>query len=302
MSHSSSPRQAWLPVFCLVIVTLLWGTTFPGMKAVASVMPPGLMVGIRWLLAALLLAPMIDWRDRALLRDSILLATLLMLSMLLQVLGLTLMSAGRNAFVTGLNVVIVPLLLALGGTRLRLPHTLAAVLATLGIAVMSFEAGGNLLGDVLTGISALCFAVYVLAMERLAGRHRALALAGGQAVAMCLLSLLWIGGEAWWWGGAYAGMAWRAGEVRVELLYLGVACSAGALVLQTWAQARVSAVQAAVVYALEPFFAALVAAWWLGEVLGARGIAGGILVVIAMMISQWPARPHAGGEHPHAPG
>ena len=67
-------------------------------------------------------------------------------------------------------------------------------------------------------------------------------------------------------------------------------------------KARASAVQAAVIYALEPFFAAVFAAWWLGEVFGMRGMIGGALVIVAMVVSQWPARRHPGAEHAHAPG
>lgn len=296
------PRASTLAAsLALVVVTLFWGTTFPAMKAVSAVMPPGLMVGTRWALAALVLAPLIDWRSRRLWRDAFLLSLPLFLSFVLQVLGLTQMSAGRNAFITGLNVIMVPLLLPLLGGRTNLRSHVAAALATLGIVVMSYEQGSNLLGDVLTFGCAVAFAIYILGMERLAGRHAALSLAGGQAVMMTLLSPLWVAGEWLWWGDAYPAMALQATRVWLELLYLGLVCSAAVLILQVWAQARASAVQAAIIYALEPFFAACFAWWWLDERIGPRGLAGGILVVIAMAVSQWPTRTHRGAEHPHAP-
>ncbi|GAB2876583.1 DMT family transporter [Uliginosibacterium flavum] len=299
MTVSRTPLLASL---ALLLVTLFWGTTFPAMKAVAEVMPPGLMVGARWALAALALAPFIDWRDRQLWRDAALLGAPLFASFVLQVLGLTLMSAGRNAFITGLNVIMVPLILAgLGGKTSR-RAALAAVLATSGIVVMSYEQGSGWLGDALTFGCALAFAIYVLGMERFAPRHDARSLAGAQAVMMTLFCPLWIGAEWLFWGSAYPAMAAKAASVWPQLLYLGLVCSGLVLILQTWAQARASAVQAAVIYALEPFFATVFAAWWLGEVFGARGMIGGALVITAMLISQWPERNHAGAEHPHAPG
>ncbi|MDP5238579.1 DMT family transporter [Uliginosibacterium sp. 31-16] len=294
-------RASFIASLALVFVTLFWGTTFPAMKAVSQQMPPGLMVGARWALAALALAPFIDWRDRRLWRDAVLLVMPLFASFVLQVLGLTLMSAGRNAFITGLNVILVPLLMPFLGGRLNRRASLAAALATAGIVVMSYEQGAGWLGDLLTLACAVAFAIYVLGMERFAPRHSALSLAGAQAVVMTLFAPLWIAGEWLWWGEAYPAMAAGAETVWRELLYLGIVCSGLVLILQTWAQARASAVQAAVIYALEPFFAAVFAAWWLGEVFGVRGMAGGALVIVAMVVSQWPARRHAGAEHPHVP-
>ncbi len=297
-----TPSRSTLPAcLALIIVTLAWGTTFPAMKAVSQQMPPGMMVGVRWALGALALAPFVRWRDRRLWRDAALLATPLFLSFVLQVLGLTFMSAGRNAFITALNVIIVPLMMPLLGGRIGGKVWVATALAGLGIVVMSYEQSSGWLGDALTFFCAIAFAIYVLAMEKLSPRHTALSLAGAQAIMMTVLSPLWIAGEWLHWGGAYPEMLAGAGNVWLELLYLGLICSACSLILQTWAQARASAVQAALIYALEPFFAALFAAWWLHEAFGPRAIAGGVLIVIAMIVSQWPTRAHQGVEHPHAP-
>lgn len=297
----NSSRLHLLACLALVFVTLFWGTTFPAMKAVSEQIPPGLMVGARWTLGALALAPFVRWRDRRLWRDAALLATPLFLSFVLQVLGLTTMTAGRNAFITALNVIIVPLMMPLLGGRIGRNVWIATALAGLGIVVLSYEQSSGWLGDVLTFGCAIAFAFYVLGMERFAPRHAALSLAGAQAVMMTLLSPLWIAGEWLHWGDAYPAMAAGISGVWLEMLYLGLICSAAALILQTWAQARATAVQAALIYALEPFFASLFAAWWLHESFGPRAMVGGALIIVGMVVSQWPARPHEGAEHPHAP-
>lgn len=287
MSISRAPLLASL---ALLLATLFWGTSFPAMKAAADAMPPGLVVGVRWALAALALAPCIAWRDRRLWRDAALLGVPLFIGFVLQVLGLTLMSAGRNAFLTGLSVILVPLMLAGLGGKTHRRALLSALLATAGIVVMSYEQGSSGLGDVLTLGCALAFAIYVIGMERLTPGHGARSLAGAQAVVMTALCPLWIVAEWLFWGDAYPARAQQAVTVWPQLLYLGLACTALALILQTWAQARVSAVQAAVIYTLEPFFATLFGVWWLGELFGLRGMLGGALVIAAMLLSQWPAR------------
>ncbi|WP_018607074.1 DMT family transporter [Uliginosibacterium gangwonense] len=272
----------------LLLVTLLWGTTFPAMKAVSLHMPPGLMVGSRWLLAALVFAPWVEWRSKALWRDALIVTTLLFASFVLQVIGLTMMSAGRNAFITGFNIILVPLLMPLLGSRLPVRALVAAALATGGIVVMSYEQSSGWLGDALTLGCAVAFALYIIGMSRYAPRHATLAFAGAQAVIMALFSPLWIAGEWLWWGAAYPEMAAGISGVWLELIYLGLVCSGFALILQTWAQARASATQAAIIYALEPFFAALFATWWLGETFGPRAMIGGVLIVVAMVYSQLP--------------
>jgi len=296
-----SSRTTLFACLALIVVTLSWGTTFPAMKAVSQEMPPGLMVGVRWALGALALAPFIRWRDRRLWRDATLLATPLFASFVLQVIGLTTMSAGRNAFITALNVIMVPLMMPLLGGRISAKVWAATALAGLGIVVLSYEQSSGWLGDVLTFGCAIAFAIYVLGMERFAPRHSALSLAGAQAVMMSIFSPLWIAGEWLYWGSAYPAMAAGTANVWLELLYLGLVCSAGALILQTWAQARATAVQAALIYALEPFFASVFAAWWLHEAFGPRAVTGGALIIAAIIVSQWPSRAHRDAAHPHAP-
>jgi len=69
-------------------------------------------------------------------------------------------------------------------------------------------------------------------------------------------------------------------------LYLGLIATAGMLLLQAMAQRHVSADKAAVIYAMEPVFAALFGWLWLGEVLGSRAALGGAMVVVAVIVSE----------------
>jgi drug/metabolite transporter (DMT)-like permease len=79
-------------------------------------------------------------------------------------------------------------------------------------------------------------------------------------------------------------------EIILGLVYLGVVATAGMLFLQALAQRHVSADQAAVIYAMEPVFAALFAWWWLAEGLSAQAALGGALVVFAVVLSEVKVR------------
>jgi drug/metabolite transporter (DMT)-like permease len=98
------------------------------------------------------------------------------------------------------------------------------------------------------------------------------------------MALLLARGEGMAWLGALAhlgGSAWMA------LLYLGLLASVVVVTLQAWGQQRVDAMRSAIIFGLEPVFAALTAWALLGERLGWAGLSGASLVVAALVFSQW---------------
>jgi drug/metabolite transporter (DMT)-like permease len=76
------------------------------------------------------------------------------------------------------------------------------------------------------------------------------------------------------------------GSFAASVAYLGVACTAGAFLGWTWAQARMSAIHGAILLALEPVVTYLLAAWLLDERLGPRGIAGGVFVLAGIAVAE----------------
>jgi drug/metabolite transporter (DMT)-like permease len=167
---------------------------------------------------------------------------------------------------------------------------LAAAVAVVGLALLTLGEGGVAglnVGDVWVLATALTYAVYVVYLGEVAGRASVFALAGMQHLPMALLAWAW----AWPELGALA-------EVPLPtfgmIAYLAVVSTALVAVLQTMAQRVVAAPLAALVFVLEPVFAAVFAAWWLGERLGPVGWLGGGLVVVAMLVSElrvgWIAR------------
>jgi drug/metabolite transporter (DMT)-like permease len=72
-----------------------------------------------------------------------------------------------------------------------------------------------------------------------------------------------------------------------NLLYLSAVATSAIISLQAWGQRYASANESAVIYAFEPGCAAIAAYFWLGESMGARGIAGALLLIAGMIVSQW---------------
>ena len=286
-------------LLALLLVTLVWGTTFPAMKDLTVHFSPAWIVFLRFALAALLLAPFLWNTARDDLVSGALLGVLLFFCYMFQVEGLALTSSNRNAFICGLNVLVVPLLGVLGG---RLPEkriVVALLLALIGLAALCWDGGPWGRGDTLALLGAFAFAVYVSMMAlRTRRATRLMTLTAAQIVTVALCAAIWLlarevprttidAGQdfANYW--SYIGQGLR--QYGVNLGYLGVVATAAIISLQSWGQARTSANEAAVVYAFEPAAAAFFAFFWLGETMTPRGWIGAALLIAGMIVSQWNA-------------
>ncbi|HJV53583.1 MAG TPA: DMT family transporter [Noviherbaspirillum sp.] len=274
-----------LNVLMLLGVTLVWGTTFPLLKSLAGDLNGVEISAIRFLFASVCVLPFLLKAPRRAWADGLLLGVLGLASYVTQAYGLQHISSNRSAFLTSLNVLMVPFLGLLYGGRLSLPVLLAAALACLGIGLMSWEGGGNLQGDAATVVCALAYALYVIVLSQRSHRHDSFHLAATQIVVMALLALLWMLLQSLRTD-ALATMPARVKPHAGTLIYLGVWATAGMLFLQALAQRQVPADKAAVIYAMEPVFAALFGWIWLDEMLGWRGVIGGALVIGALIVSE----------------
>ncbi|MBA5690208.1 DMT family transporter [Duganella sp. LX47W] len=295
----SAPQH--LPgIAALLTVTLVWGTTFPVMKDMTAALSASMIVLVRFTLAGLLLAPFL-WRARAGdLWQGGLAGVVLFFCYVFQIEGLALTSANRNAFLTGLNVLVVPLLGMAAGKPPERRIVVALLLALAGLFALCWDGGiswGR--GDTLALLAALCFGLYVKMMETATRKVDSLmALTAAQivTVAVCAAGwLLWRDMPSGAQAGPWQAAAWQAVlSYKSNLIYLGVVATAAIISLQTWGQSHSSANEAAVIYAFEPGCAAIFAYFWLGETLAWNGLLGAALLISGMIVSQWSSsRPAA---------
>src|SRR3989304_243388 len=205
----------------LLLVSLIWGRAFVAQRIASAPMDILLFNGTRFLLGALVLVPL-EWRTRRLndversldqrtLLGVILAGTVLFVGASLQTLGMRFTTAGNAGFITGLYVVFVPILLAVGWRQWPRPAVLAAAgLAAVGMFLLS--TGGHLRlapGDGLEFIGAVLWAFHVILVSLLVRRGPVLHIAIGQNLVCGLLSLMVISaisqGGAWQ---GWAGAAW----------------------------------------------------------------------------------------------
>lgn len=281
----------------LVAVTLFWGTSFVVVRHALDDAPPLALLFFRFLVGAVLAAAIMARRPRPLwaVRDGLVLGSILALGMSLQVVGQAETTASKAGFLTGLAVVLTPFV-AVFRTR-RLPSAengIGVALASAGFFLLTFPAAGGPIGrgDLFVFACGVVFAFYGVELAERGGRHDALwltaiqlavtaAVSGLLSLALRLPALAALPAAAL----ETRPIAWR-GSFPVSVLYLGSVCTVLAFLGWTWAQGRMSAVHGAIILALEPVFAALFAAWLLGEKLGRRGAIGAAFVLLGILVSE----------------
>ncbi|MGH8278780.1 MAG: DMT family transporter [Gammaproteobacteria bacterium] len=278
-----------LYVLVLLFVTLVWGTTFPVIQAGTAHLTGSEISALRFVVAGVCVLPCAWKASASAWRDGLLLGVVALVSYVTQAVGLEFIAANRSAFLTSLNVLMVPFLLIGWGVRLRLQVVAAALLACAGVGLMTWGGGANLLGDSLTLVCALAYAIYVILLSRCIQRHASRTLAATQIVVMACVGSMWMLASDTL-RGTLPTLTARLLPAWPEWVYLGVVASAGMLFLQAVGQRHVAAERAAVIYALEPVFAALFTWLWLHEALGTRGLVGGALVVAAVILGEWRVR------------
>ncbi len=269
-------------ILLLVLITLIWGTSFPLAKSVVSQLEPATLIAVRFVLAAVAFAPWLRKLNARLIRDGVLLGLIYFAECASSLIGLQTISANRAAFIISLNVILVPLLGLLLGRRLPIQVLLASGLAFAGIGVMAWEGGGLSHGDLWQLGCALGIAVYILVLESATRRHPPRPLAAIQILVMALLGTIWAMPQLV----GQIDQVEQIGQNFSALLYLGLVVTTASVGLQAMAQRWVSAPEAALVYTLEPVFAAIFSFWLLGEELGRRELLGAGFVLCAMLLSQ----------------
>ena len=279
-----SQRHSLTAKLMLLTVAFVWGATFVCVKAALGEIAPFTFLAARfWLAFAVLAAPLFTRLRRgsiSLWRAGGVLGTVLFAAYAFQTIGLRTTTASRAGLITGLFVVLVPLLSALVLRRpLAISAWAAALLAVLGLGLLSLPVDRSLAsGDGLMLLCALMVAFHILLVARLARCYDPLALGTVQIGVVALLSGL---------------AAWLTEPLPIHLspatwgaiLFTALPATALALLLQVVAQRRTPPHQAALLLTLEPVFAALTAFLFLGERLSGRGLVGCGLILAAMLVA-----------------
>lgn len=289
------PTRALRADLLMLLTAMLWGTVFIAQNQGMEHVGPYLFSATRFLLATLVLLPLYFWRpgapvqaqpfNRGLLLGGLLMGLVLATATNLQQVGLLFTSVTNSGFITGLYVIMVPLLGLLFGQKTGLGTWLGASLAVVGMFLLSV--GDNFQvasGDWLQLAGAVLWGAHVLLVGLFASRYDALRLSILQFAVCALVS----GVLALVFEDISIPAILLAGP---EILYGGLVGVAIGFTLQVVAQRDAIASHAAVILSLEAVFAAMAGAWFLNESLTLKGYLGCALMLAGMLVAQlWATR------------
>ncbi len=273
-----------MAVVALIAVTAVWGVTFVQVKDAVELYPLFAFLAVRFAIATAALAVPAARRVRTLGRGGAAAGTFLGLLLatgyVLQTAGLQRTTVSSTGFVTGMYVVLTPLIaLVLLRSRITVAAWAGVALSTLGLALLSGIHSGSAVGDLLVLAGAAVYSLQIVLMERFAPRYDAIAFTLVEMLAACVgLGVVAVArGDL---GVPHGLTVWGA------LAVTGVFASALAFLVQTWAQRRTSATRTALAFAMEPVFAALFGITLAGDRLGAIGWSGCAAIMAGILLAE----------------
>lgn len=299
VDHPADERaaSAWLLLACV-----FWGTSFTWAKTAGetindrtgvgagSSLGPLWVLGLRFAIAAIIWLAVsrtarTGW-TRGGLKRGITLGLLLSTAMIVQHLGLDRSSAAITAFLTSLVVVFVPILSwAVTGRRPKLLIWIGVLFATIGVWLMTGAAVGHFgLGEVLGLACSIAWAIYVIAIDRLAAHEHPARLVAGQFVVSAVVTLIWaLVVSTGQWRPLF--VATTDSSVWTNVLLLATLATVASYSILTYQQPRIDPTRASMIYLAEPIFAAIFAWTWAGHPMTGVQIAGaGIILAVNVFV------------------
>ncbi len=255
----SKQLKADLSIFC---ITIIWGSSFIVMKNISDDIPAYAYLAMRFLVASIIMAFIFNKNLKGISLSSIIRGSLIGLvlyaGMMLQVLGLKTTTASNSAFITGLCVVMVPIIsVFLLKKKPPLNAVAGVILAALGLFFLTGFQGNWTIGDTLTLICALCFALQIIFIDKFASDMPIYHLAFIQVSSAAVLYLITWAGFAF--ASSHPAHIVFDSKVILTILYTGAFGTAFGYGVQTIAQKYTTPTRTALILTCEPVFGAIFA-------------------------------------------
>lgn len=276
--------KKYLAIAGLITVTVIWGGGFVASDMALESLRPFQIMAIRFLLASVLMGAAsirelkgIDFKE---IRAGILMGIALFVGFAFQIVGLQYTTPSKNAFLTALNVVMVPFIaFVILKKKISMKSILGAVMAIVGVGLLSLEKNLSLgIGDGLTLICAVGFAFQIFFTSEFVKKYRAVVLNFVQMLTAVLLSFASL-------------FLFQETEFHIttkgwlSVVYLGVVSTALCYLLQTASQKYVDETKAAIILSMESVFGTMFSILILHEQVTVRMICGCVIILAAVIVS-----------------
>jgi drug/metabolite transporter (DMT)-like permease len=279
--ENSLKNHKSIPALLLISVAVIWGFAFVSMKTTLERLDVYSFLAWRFTFATLLLIlirpKVLKEFNLPFLKRGVLVGLFLGSGYIFQSLGLTKTTVGKTGFITGLYVVLTPIIgFIFLKKKVAKWDWYSAIIATIGLGLLSFKGFGMGFGEFLVLVSAALFAIHILALSTWASNFDVYALTVlqlGTCAVLTFSASLFTGFHSPPDRGVWA-----------AIIFTAALATAFAFIVQTWTQSFMSATSVAVILTLESVFAVLLGLLFLSEKLTPRIAIGGALVLVAMYL------------------
>ncbi|MEE3125671.1 MAG: DMT family transporter [Actinomycetota bacterium] len=277
-------------------MTASWGSTFFLIRDLLERVPTLDFLAVRFLIAAaamLLVAPRAVARlSPESRRHAVVLGGVYGVAQVLQTAGLAHTPASVSGFITGMYVVLTPLLAAvLLRTRIGGLTWVAVAIAAGGLGVLTLDGVSMGYGEAITLMSAVLYALHIVGLGAWSDPRQALGMSIVQISVIAVLCSIATVPDGVVLPSTRADWA--------SVVYMALVAGAAAMLAQTWAQAHLPPTRSAIIMSMEPVFAATFAVWLGGEPTTLRMVGGGLMVLTAMLLVELAPRRKVEGEVQH---
>jgi drug/metabolite transporter (DMT)-like permease len=265
----------------LMVVAAIWGSAFLSMKGTLERLDVNSFLAWRFTIATLLLIAIrpsvLKKIDLPFLKKGVILGLFLSSGYIFQSFGLTLTTVSNTGFITGLYVVLTPIVAAvILRKNITLVEWFAVLVATIGLALLSFNGFKFGIGEFLVLISALLFAFHIVGLGEWSKGLDTYALTVLQ-LGTCAVVTFLASFKSGFKAPPDSGVWW-------SIIYTAIFATALAFIVQTWAQSFIAPSTVGVILAAEVVFAAGFGIWLLDEPVTLRIALGGLLVLASMYL------------------
>lgn len=288
-------KKTFLADLSLLLVAFVWGTTFVLVQNAIASLPPHTFNAIRFLMASilLLLFLLLFYREqlkaitKKMIVSGITLGIWLFCGYAFQTVGLLYTTSSKAGFITGLSVVLVPVFaLLVLKQKPKWPSVLGVAVAVIGLYLLTLSDSLSLnKGDVLVFLCAISFAFQIILTGKYAPNFPPMALALIQIFTVSILSTFAALISENWKSGVSVSNLLQSHVIWALLITAGPA-TAFAFLAQTICQRFTTPTRVALIFAMEPVFAALAAFVWSEEILGYKALTGCLLIFMGMILSE----------------
>ena len=270
----------------LLIVTVIWGGGFVASDIALSSLSPAQILVTRFLLASVLMFPLCARHLKSIkkqeIRAGIILGVYLFAAFALQIVGLKYTTPSKNAFLTATNVVFVPFIArVLYRKHVSVQGVIGAFMAIAGAGVLSLDKNFAIgLGDGLPLLCAVCFALHIFFTGEYVEKYRVTVMIFFQMVTAFAFSMFYLLVTGGW--GEFS----MTREGILSVLYLGAVSTTLTYLIQTASQQYVDETRSAIILSMEAVFGTLFSVLLLHEKIDGKMVAGCILILGAVLVSE----------------